>query len=697
MMPGMAENQPAVRLTESIPGRLAGWMLAALWIFSMSAVDTHAFSAFPVCVVLVLVLLLVGVAVMSGHRLVSMSCLGWFSLLLGGYFLVRCLNSYAIVDSWTEIALILGAFVYYVAGIYVAMNKSYRSIFVVLGAALLLNVTALWAVRQPWFCLEWLGRARFTPQGTNAFPTSLLIYKNFAGVFFSIGGSVLLIWAFWCLKGFSRWLCGGVALAAICASFLCSTRAIYLVYPLFLLGMWLLNVIKRIMHDQKLGLWNLFIAFGVVVLGAVIVADLFVGNALLERITGTDSHLRFAIWGAVCEVIPSVPLWGCGANATTWELVPYYSEWQLPNYAHNEYLQAWVDYGLLGLVAVMLVVALHLLQGVRCLAAESVSHERHGIVVLAMLILGSFAAYAIVDFPWHSFALVGMNAFVCGVLAAPFAHHEYQSWFSNRKWADSSRPPVVAVRAQKWPGRLILIALSLGLACVSAWLGMHLYPAWRAQWVYDELSREGIDPQGDARRDFIARLMPLYPSPGLADTYYMLPPYGCDLVEREQLLRTALNANPKQLFTVVMLADVLGARGKYVEAEQLMRKHYVGDSMPYTLLNNWPGYYAYNLLLWGRSEMQQGRHAVAMSMFDYAHRMRKIQSFNFNPVHRMGEQPWKDYGGVKPGKNRVIQMAESDLRLLHHTGVQPDDSWQRPLTPGGRPALYRTYVNQLPR
>ena len=56
-MRGMADGQSVPRLTESVPGRVAGVLLALLWVFSMSGVDAHAFSSYPVCVGLVLVLL----------------------------------------------------------------------------------------------------------------------------------------------------------------------------------------------------------------------------------------------------------------------------------------------------------------------------------------------------------------------------------------------------------------------------------------------------------------------------------------------------------------------------------------------------------------------------------------------------------------------------------------------------------------
>ncbi len=692
MMPRMADEKPQLRLTESLPGRLAGVLLALLWVFSMGGVDAHAFSSFPACVVLAGVLLLVAVGLVLGRRVVRMSWLGWCALLAGGYFLLRCLHSYAVVDSWCESVLILGGFVYYVAGVYAAQSRSYASLFWLLAGVLVLQVAAFWVVRQPWFCLEWTGRAPQTMAGANSRPVTLFVYKNFAGVFQCLSGVVLGMWAVWGQQGGRRLCMLLVAGCSVGLSFFCGTRAVYVILPLLLVCGWLLYVVWQVCAGKKLGGVHFLLGFLLVLGVGVAVYDLVFGGELLSRLLGADSHLRYLIWASVCEVLPAVPATGCGANVTQWEIVPFYSEWQLPNYAHNEYLQAWVDYGPVGVLLVVLVVVLHLLRGLFCLAAEPVGQARKVLVMACMLLLVGLAAYAVVDFPWHSFALVGLTAFAAGVLASPFPHVQ-AALPGRRKWL-AGKAPLVRVVVQKWPGRVVLLLLVLGLAAVSAGVGQRLWPAWQAQWAYNELCAPGADPRGDSRRSFIARLMPHYPSPALADTYFMLPPYNPDLAEREQLLKTALSANPKQLFTLTMLVDVLGARHKFAEAELLMRRHYVGESMPASLLNNWPAYYAYNLLIWGRSEMQQGNHARALSLMDYALRMNRLSRIAFNPVWRSGPQPWRKHGGIKPELPQLLRTAERDVQMLRLIGTAPDDSWQRPLEQGGRPALYRTLLSK---
>lgn len=694
MMPLMAENKSISRLTESLPGKLAGWLLAALWIFSMSGVDAHAFSIFPVCVVLCVVFFMIVCAMLAGKRMVRMSKLGWFSLLIGGYFLVRCLCSYSVVDRWCETGLILGAFVYYIAGVYVAQNKTYRALYAVLVFAAVLNMVAFWAVKQPWFQLEWTGRALHTPEGDNSIPSTLFVYKNFAGVFLGLVGCVLGAGA--CILSQNRWLRAlilSVAAAAIVVSFMCGTRAVYVSLAVSAFVLFGVRMLLRMRNERKLRLHDGLGLVLIIVCVGFVICDLFYGETMLGFVMGINTHLRYQIWEAVCEVLPGAPLWGYGANATQWEVVPFYSEFSRPNYAHNEYLQVWCDYGLIGVIGLLSILVLHFVRGSACLATDSTETARCSLTMQALVVVIAVAAYAVVDFPWHSFAFVTMCAFSCGLLSSPYPGEKDVN-FLGRKYRQSSCSGN-AVKVQKLPGKIVLVVLSLGLLVVNVRLARNVYPAWKAQWEYNRLSNEGEDPYCRLRFNMIAELMPSYPSSALADTYFMLPPYEVDLNERERILRLALEANPKQLFTVTMLADVLGAQQRFREADLLMRQYYIGEAMPYSGLNAWPSYYAYNLMIWGRYELSQGNHALALSLLQYAFDMHKYQRIGFEIKYRYGDKPWELYGGVKPGLSRLITMAASDLHLLRNMELQADDSWQKSAYPGGKTALYRSWVEKV--
>ncbi len=693
MMRHMAEVKQKPRFTESLPGRMAGWLLAALWIFSMSGVDSHSFSAYPTCVVLLVVLLLAGVGILAGYRLVRMSWLGWFTLAAAGYFLIRCVNSYAVTDSYEDEAIILGGIVYYVAGVYVAQNQRYSSLFFVLGLALVLNIVAFWATKQPWFRLEWTGRALETPEGRNRVPMSLFIYKNFAGFFFVAGGFVIGGWALWAQKGRWRWICVLLSLVSIVLSFYCETRVPYFMFPLAMVVLWVFDVVLQLYSGKKLGGTSYILVFVFLSLLLAGVYDLFLGTAIGSLFSNADSHLRYQIWGAVCEVISYTPLWGCGAGATEWEIIPHYAEWQLPNYAHNDYLQVWLDYGPIGMSLALMLIGGHLVRAFFCMSSEWTDVQRKKLVAVAWLMVCLLAAYACADFPWHSYALVSMGAFSCGIMASPFVHERRGFWSSSARVA-GSKHSVFPIQAQKRLGRICLFLILCSLVCTCYSLGGKLRAAWIAQWEYNAIARGGQDADYAARRALIASLLPQYPAPALMDTYYQTPLYQKNFAEQEGLLRIALAANPKQLYTIVMLADVLDRQHKYEESEKLMRSSYVGDSMQANMLADWPSYYAHHLLQWGRSEMQQQRYERAVSLLGYALAMHKKRRISFNLQFHGTQQTWLKDWTMDKYLVPLVKNANMDLKLLRGLGVQPDDSWQAPLEPGGRPSLYRSWVEK---
>lgn len=693
MMRHMAEVKQKPRFTESLPGRMAGWLLAALWIFSMSGVDSHSFSAYPACVVLLVVLLLAGVGILAGYRLVRMSWLGWFTLAAAGYFLIRCVNSYAVTDSYEDEAIILGGIVYYVAGVYVAQNQRYSSLFFVLGLALVLNVVAFWATKQPWFRLEWTGRALETPEGRNSVPMTLFIYKNFAGFFLVTAGLALGSWSLWVQRGAWRVACLLLSVGAVVISFFCSTRVPYVMLPVALVVMWGLDLMIQLYSGRKPGRVAYLIGFFFLLVFLITCYDLLFGNTIGMLFDNADSHTRYYFWASVCEVIPHTPAWGCGAGATEWEIIPYSDIWQLPNYAHNDYLQVWVDYGIIGIALVIALIVSHVVQAFRCIASEQVEIKRRSLVAAAFIVVLLLAAYATADFPWHSYALVCMGAFACGIQASPFVH-ERGGWFSSARWTPGSSSALVQVKAQQGWGKCLLMGILLALVAFNADLGVNLRYAWLAQWEYNRLSQPGADPKHCARRTCIAELLPHYPCPALMDTYYEAPLYERNFQEQERLLSIALAANPKQRFTAVMLADVLDRQGKYEAAEKLMRSSYGEDAMEGRHTANWQAYYTHHLLQWGRNEMNRGHLRRACSILDYATAIHKKRHISFNLQYRSSRQHWLKNGKTNKYLAELIRNASTDLRLMKQLGVQPDDSWQAPLEPGGRPSLYRSWVEK---
>ncbi len=689
----MSDAEKTGRLTEKWSVKAATVLLVVLWLASMGAFDSVACTSFPLvpCLGAAAVLVLSGLA--CGGKSVKLSWLNWFSLAIGGYFMARCLCSYSVAESWRESVLITFGFVYYVTGIYAAQSRSLKGITWVIALAVAANIAAFVVMRQPESSVEWTGRPEYGFLGENAKPVSLFVYKNFAGAFFALSG-VLLLWLSLFSDGHRGvrgilFLLGG---ASCTLSFCCDTRNVYGVLPLLLGGMWVLQLICRLYTNRKIGWLNGLIGCGMLMAVAVGVAEfLFSGSAYVHLLT-VDTHLRSYIWQCVCQVAPYAPWWGYGTSSAHWEILPFYNEWATPTYAHNEYLQAWCDYGVIGVTSVAAVLVGHFVVGFRCLASEQVSPERRSFTAMALLVIGCLSVCAVADFIWHNPALVAMTAFACGAAASPYAHAD-NGWFNRRCWRDGA--PVVPVRAQGRVGRGMVALLCVAVAAWSVWLGQKLYHPWLEQWHFSELSAKGTDDGASQRHALLASLVKEYPDPVLMERYYLLPLSENDWENQELLLKEVLAANPKHLYTVTSLVSILVLEGKYEEAERLMREHYRKDGMRNTMLAHWASFYAENLMQWGRSELQTGNNGKALSLLEYSLNMADNLGLNYSMRYRVGESPWREEGGYKPGLRNFIAVSRLDAKLLRSMKVEKDDSWRQPLTTGGKPALYREFGEKV--
>lgn len=685
----MSDAEKTGRLTEKWSVKAATVLLVVLWLASMCAFDSVACTSFPLvpCLGAVAVLVLSGLA--CGGKSVKLSWLNWLSLGIGGYFMARCLCSYSVTESWRESILIIFGVVYYVAGIYAAQSRSLKGITWVIVLSVAANVLAFWVMRQPESSVAWTGRPEVGFLGKNAKPVTLFVYKNFAGAFLALGGVLVLWLSLFGKRGrASRFFLFLLAAVACALSFFCGTRNVYFVLPLLLVLLWVLQLVCRLYSEQKIGWLNVSIGCVLLIAVAVGVAEFLFSGSTYAHLLAVDTHLRSYIWQCVCRVAPNAPWWGYGASSVQWEILPLYNEWATPTYAHNEYLQAWCDYGVIGVSAIAFILMSHLVTVFRCMASEQVSAERRSVSAMAVLVAACIAVCAIADFVWHNPALVAMTAFACGVAGSPYPHAPF-SWFHTRRWRDGA--PVVAVRAQGRMGRGMVALVAAAVVAWTFFLGQKLYRPWLAQWQFSTMYAMGVDADASQRHALLADLVPDYPDAVLMERYYLLPLSTTDWANQEKLLKTVLAANPKNLYMVTSLVTVLGLEGKYPEAEQLMRQSYRGDGMPNSCLAHWASYYMENLMMWGRSEMKKGNLGTALSLLEYARMMGADVSLSYNMAYRVGESPWRTQGGYKPGLRNFADVCKLDEKLLSDMKVEKDDSWKRPLTPAGKPALYSQY------
>ena len=693
---GRMENRNTpVRLSDMWEGRCAAILLAVTWIASMTLAGANAYSYMPLLGGLILVVALAVLGLLRGGKVVRLGWPGWCSLAAGGYFLVRCLlEPCAVVESWRESCIICACFVFYGAGVLWAQGRGGKWVPCVLGLALLLNMAAYWLARMPEARVEWFGRPAVGLSGQNSLPVTLYVYKNFAGMFLMLAGSLLVLRPVWGAgRSWKSWIGAAIGLAGVVLAFFCGTRSAFVLLPLLMvlgMGLWLL---LRIFSGRSLGT-----AGGVVLavlVGVCCVAgyELFAVDTWLDSLSNVNSHLRYDIWKCVCAVAGGAPACGFGASSAGWMIVPLFNEWEWPNYAHNEYLQAWCDYGVVGVGCMLFVLMVHLVEGVRALASEYTEQQRRVRVAAALLVLAALAACAVVDFVWHDFSLAGMAAFACGVLGSPYPRSS-QGLFSSRLWAEGSRPSVLPVRAMGVPGRLLLGCAYAAVAACCACMLPRLWMPWVAQWEYNRLARIPYEENYAARHALTAALVPEYPDTVLMDEYCMLPVDGEQLGERERLLKTVLAANPHQLFTVTILADNLMAQGRHREAEMLLRRSYPQEGLPNCMLNNWASYYMVNLLEWGQQEMLVGNVERAFSMMEYALNIASKYYPSFRLQYRSGPQPWAADGGPHPNLGPFVKARRSDVAFFKELGTDKDDSWQEPLEPGGKRALYPALQNR---
>lgn len=686
----MQTGHPRKRFTESLPGMAAAFLLGVIWIASMGAVDSFAYTAGPYLALLCLVVLLWLSGVLFGCKIVRLRFLSWCSLAAGAFFLIRCHLGQSLVESWGESALVAGCVVFYIAGIYAAQGERVRGVVTVISAALLANL--LWRFLPLWdMPYPFLLRPDHGVCGPAAGYSALFTYKNFAGFFLlTVGALPLCNLIFRSERGVGVWGSVLVGLLAMAVSFGVGTRSVVLLLPALVIGLWLLWLVAVLLEVRRCSL--LFIGIGCVLFLSAFIAfyDFLFGRSVIGLIQGTDTHLRGMAWGIICRVAPEAPLWGFGPRATQWEIAQYFNDWCTPNMAHNEYLQAWMDYGIIGLGLMTGILLVHLTAGFRQLVSEHIGGGRRVKVGMALLYLFSSLIYAAWDFGWHQVALAGGAAFACGVLASPYPARPWRWRELGRNWAPESRPKPTPVCTQGAFGKLLLVLLASGMGGYMADRCRLLAPAWLASWQYSQ-SVHAPDRSFAAERQLMENVFASYPDSKLTDAYVRLPmPAPADLPHLENMFRTTLAANPKQAFTAVMLVDILGRQGRFEEAELTMRRLYVGDGPNGTRTTSWPFYYGYNLIRWGQREMYRGNSGTALSMLEHGFAVLE-HSGTPGTAYRTGFKPWEQ-GETARFRETVKKLAKSDLEMLRAMGVSPDDSWRQPMEQGGKAALYSRWM-----
>lgn len=666
-------------------GRIACLLLSLVWFLSMGIADANAYSYVPLHAGMAVLLMLTLSAMIRGAKAVQLSKTAWISLGVGAYFLIRCLCGPSVVEAWQEASVILGCGCFYIAGVYAAQGRSLRTVLCLLVIAGLLNLLFFALMNGTDVPMEWTGRPSVGPGSVNHRPVTLFVYKNHAAAFLCMVGMLLLAASLWVKKhARARILMGIPALACVLVSAQCHSRAPFLMAPVMLIAGWILWVIISLYEDNKLGGKTIISGFLILSMLGVGICSALLESDIFRFFTGIDSHSRFAIWQATCRLLPETPLWGNGAQSAQWLTLPLQDR-QFPfsgiaNMVHNEYLQVWVDYGILGLFGMVYVVGWHTCRGIMIMASESVPSRQRIFTALALLCLTGWCICSFVDFFWHHFAIAGMTAFAAGITASPYSYTNIRKGIRRK------------ISLQTPGGKGLLALTSLIAISSSLWLIYRTGSAWASQWEFNRLSAPGADESGELRHALITRLVPQYPATALMDRYFHIPRNRDAWEQEAELLRITLEANPNQMFTAVMLAEILSRHGRYEEAETVYRRYYPGDGTDSAPNGDWAHMYALNVLRRGQHLWATGEHSTAFSLLQYGLRITEKQpaSWSVNRLHRKDTLMWSESGKFMPNWPTYIKAREQDVRVMQILQVEPDDSWQAP-DASGKPALYRRY------
>lgn len=695
----MHEPTPPTRFTESRLGRLAGILLALVILISMACSTGMVHTHVPAIALLLGVVLLALIGLLLGYRFPRIPLMAWLSLAVGGYFYWRASSSYSQLEGANAMALVMGAAVFYVAGIYYGLSKRADAAMAVF-AALLLAINALYwyFARGAGLSLIWWGRPDVGITGLNSGHTALLLYKNFACVFFASAGVYLIARCLW-LGFVGSWsLLRGLGLVlgvgGLVISFHCGSRAAFLLLPLLAFVAYVLRLLLRAASQLRMRWFDWgFMLVAIAGFGALIF-DFAGEQKIWASVNGVNTHLRTLIWRYLMEQVPAAPWCGFGAGASQWEIIPYFYEWFTPNYAHNEYLQAWVDYGLFGLTCMLFILLWHWLRALVSLSDSRLSAERRVQVAGALLLLMGISAYAFVDFPWHQFSLLCQSAFLCGVLASP--RGEEARLISLLSAKDS--PPSPTRPEQGWR------RLALALTCLALLVGLgsqlwRFAPAWRADWQYKTIATKGGSHEQEMQ--LLEEVVTYYPEADVVNWYLSLPyPRStAGYAKLADMMAPCIAANPKNLFAVALQSDFLGRIGQYEEAESLLRESYVRGGMTRQNLTSWPTYYGMNLLRWGNYYYVQGQWAKAYSLLTYAYRMHRHSALTYNLDYRGSHQfDMQAYRRAQSERNKnlsqLMKNLQKNLQFMEKIGIKADDSWKEPMREGGSGPLYQNWGNK---
>lgn len=371
----------------------------------------------------------------STFQLPKWSMLAVFALLL--YVFFRAIDSPVLYFAREDVALAVASFLAY-TGFLVACDSIKRRRAVVMTLAFLVVANAVFAVLQKSFGAGiWLlpGYERTSGTEVGGLFNQADHYAAFLGAtvpiwlgmtVFSRDGNVL------------RKVYGCLAFIASAGMALANSAVGWLVFSAGVASFLLLSALL---------FWNRFkpsvrskakLLLAVVILFATALMMIFSGplsGALSRDLLTEEGDTGLPLmWNAGARQMMESPITGTGSRSSyiygrAFRPAELAAEVGEPEFVHNEFLQVLADYGIIGLLLVMVLLGLHFKSGLGFILAyrkfkpasgEMIQRSNHlALAIGAFSAIAAILAASMVDFPLHLPAFASLFAILLAVLAAP--------------------------------------------------------------------------------------------------------------------------------------------------------------------------------------------------------------------------------------------------------------------------------------
>lgn len=353
---------------------------------------------------------------------------------------------------------------------------------------------------------------------------------------------------------------------------------------------------------------------------AVVVGALWTWSPMVrERLTGSllsspDSAVkaRLLMWPDVWQMIRARPVLGWGPGSFQWTYPPFktHPSQNLFDFAHNEYLHVWSDYGAVGLLLFAAWMAAACWRFLRVSQRGERDRDAH----LAAGVMGAVAAalaHAVFDFNLHIYSVVSVLLLVAGVAAAAL-------YGSEDLKPVPLRPPRHALAAGGGVAVLLLLAAATAQAFVS--YGLHfLGEERRVQFempAAESLQRAAVRLDPGNWRPYLG-WGHIYQTQGFWDFDQDVKRARSE--EALELYRKAGARNPYDKEVLVGMAKAWNTLGEQEKALECLRAA-VGQDR----------YHLFYVTQLGLQLRRMGRHAEALEVFEQALQIDDTDMVNLN-------------------------------------------------------------------